>query len=861
MSEEAKTPPEVIGNSLIEREMRESYLTYALSVIHDRALPDVRDGLKPSQRRILVAMNDLNLRSNAKYRKCAKIAGDTSGNYHPHGESVIYPTLVRMAQPFRLRSPLIDGQGNFGSIDGDPPAAMRYTEARMAGPAEEMLADLDKETVDLRSNYDETRMEPVVLPGRFPNLLVNGSEGIAVGMSTSLPPHNLGEIIGGLRMILEDPEVPLAELMKVVKGPDFPTGGLICGMEGIASAFSTGIGRLVLRARMHHEAAEGRGRERLVVTEIPYEKEKAAIITKAADAVKEGRIEGIHDIRDESDRQGMRIVIELRKDADPVVVENLLYKHTPLQSTYVIRNTVLQGGRPRTLGLKDLLLAYRDHRYIVIRRRTAYLLGKAERRLHILEGLMIAIQAIDEVVEIIKTSSDTAQARRRLESTFDLSERQSQAIVDMRLGRLTDLEVHKLQDEIDQLRKDIAWYKRILAEDELVYNIIREDLDELEGRYANPRRTEIGGSVEEFLTEDLIAEETVVVTISREGFIKRTSVDAYRAQARGGRGIAGGKAKEGDHLLHLFVCSTHDFLLIVTDRGRLYWLKVYRLPDLDRTSRGRSIRNLVEGIGKEERIRSIQATRDFSEADYLLFATAKGKVKKTELKAYSRPRSAGIIATVLADEDRLIGTALVSQGDEVLLCTSTGQVVRFLESEARPMGRTAGGVRGAALKEGDRVVNLITGNEDEFLLLACRLGYGKRTKIGEFRLTRRGSRGVVGIRTSERNGPLVNALNASRCQDVLFSTHSGMLVRTPVEQISIQGRATQGVRLVNLKDGDHLVSMAAVADSGDEDESLQDSPPTGGDQDAEESRPDQTPEEASGGVPEVDTEEPPKADE
>ena len=804
--------PERIGNSLIEREMRESYLTYALSVIHDRALPDVRDGLKPSQRRILVAMNDLNLRSNSKYRKCAKIAGDTSGNYHPHGESVIYPTLVRMAQPFRLRTMLVDGQGNFGSIDGDPPAAMRYTEARLSAAAEEMLVDIDKETVVERSNYDETRMEPTVLPGRFPNLLVNGSEGIAVGMSTSLPAHNPTEVFQAIRLVLDNPDCSVAEIMEVLPGPDFPTGGIIRGVAGIANAYAHGHGKLLLRARLHVEdAPQGKGRDKLVVTEIPYEKEKAAIIEKIAEQVKDGRIEGIHDIRDESDRQGMRLVIELKRDADPIVVENLLYKHSPLQSTYSIRNTVLVNGRPRMVGVKELIVAYRDHRFDVIRRRTAFLLRKAEHRLHILEGLMIAIQAIDEVVEIIKTSKDQPEAKVRLEQAFDLTPVQSQAIVEMRLGRLTGLEVHKLQQEIDQLEKDIAWYKRILAEDELVIQLIKEDIEDLEKRFSNPRRTEIAESVQDFLTEDLIAEETVVVTISREGLVKRTPVSTYRAQSRGGRGITGGKTREGDVLSHLFVCSTHDYLLIVTERGRLYWLKVFQLPNLDRTAKGRSIRNLVEGIAPEEEIRSIQSTRNFDEAQYLLFATERGKVKKTELKAYSRPRAKGIIATVLADDDRLIGTALVSDGDEVLLCTSGGQVVRFLESDARAMGRTAAGVRGAALKAGDKVVNLVTGTAEEMLLLACRNGYGKRTAISEFRLTKRGSQGVVGIKTSSRNGPVVNALNASRCDDVLFSTAKGMLVRTPVDEISVQGRATQGVRLVNLKSEDYLLNMAPVA--------------------------------------------------
>ncbi len=802
--------PTRFDDLLIEREMRESYLTYALSVIHDRALPDVRDGLKPSQRRILVAMNDLNLRATAKYRKCAKIAGDTSGNYHPHGESVIYPTLVRMAQPFRLRYPLVDGQGNFGSIDGDPPAAMRYTEARMAGPAEEMLLDLDKDTVDQRANYDETRLEPLVLPGRFPNLLVNGSEGIAVGMSTALPPHNLLEVIAALRILLDKPDCSIAELCTVMHGPDFPTGGIICGRAGIGAAFGTGRGKITLRARMHHEAGDGRERDRLVVTEIPYEKEKSAIIEKIAEEVKGERIEGIYDLRDESDRDGMRLVIELKNDADPVVVENLLWKHTPLQSTYAIRNTALIDGQPRTLNLKQLLEAYRDHRFEVIRRRTRWMLEKAEARLHILQGLMIAIQAIDEVIAIIKSSNDTAQARLRLEERFGLSALQSQAIVDMRLGRLTGLEVHKLQQEIDQLEQDIAWYRRLLAEDLLVYNLIREDLADMEAKYGEPRRTEIGGDADELMTEDLIAEESVVVTISRDGFVKRTPSSTFRAQGRGGRGITGNKAREGDLLSHLFVCSTHDFLLVVTDRGRLYWLKVWRLPDMDRTAKGRSIRNLVEGIQPEEEIRSILATRKFDEGDFLLFATAAGKIKKTEFAAYSRPRAAGIIATRLEDGDRLVGTVVVSAGEEVLLATAQGQIVRFAESDARAMGRDAAGVKGAQLRDGDRVVDVITAKEDELLLIACANGYGKRSPVSEFRLTNRGSQGVIGIKANERNGEVVNVVNASRADEVLLSTVQGMMVRTRVDEISIQGRPTQGVRLVSLKDGDALASVAAI---------------------------------------------------
>jgi DNA gyrase subunit A len=645
--------------------------------------------------------------------------------------------------------------------------------------------------------------------------LVNGSEGIAVGMSTALPPHNLQEILNALRALLDKPDITGHELLEIVTGPDFPTGGTICGKSGIIEAYLTGRGKITLRGKLHFEEGEGRQKDALIVSEIPYEREKSAIIEKIADEVKGERIEGIYDIRDESDRNGMRVVIELKKDADFVVVENLLYKYTPLQTTYAIRNTALIEGQPRTLTLKELLQAYRDHRFDVIRRRTRFLLNKAEARLHILEGLMIAIQAIDEVVEIIKTSDDTQVARQRLESTFALSPIQSQAIVDMRLGRLTGLEVVKLQKEIDGLKVDIAWFRRILAEDELVFNLIREDLDELEKKYAEPRRTMIGEGVDDFLTEDLITEETMVVTVSREGYVKRTSVDTYRAQSRGGRGITGSKSKDGDVMSHLFVCSTHDYLLVITDRGRLFWLKVYLLPEQDRTAKGRSIRNLIDGIQPEEEIRSILATRTFDESDYLLFATAKGKVKKTELKAYSRPRSAGIIATKLEEGDKLIGTRLVSAGDEVMLVTAGGQVVRFKEEDARAMGRNAAGVKGAALRADDKVVDLIAGQEDEYLLLACENGYGKRTQIGEFRLTKRGSQGVVGIKTNERNGRVVNARNASRCEEVLFSTTGGMVVRTKVEEISIQGRATQGVRLVNLKAGDRLTSLAAIPPEDD----------------------------------------------
>jgi len=795
---------------LIEVEMSESYLNYALSVIHSRALPDVRDGLKPSQRRILVAMNDLKLRPAAKYRKCANIAGHTSGEYHPHGESVIYPTLVRMAQVFSLRYPLIDGQGNFGSIDGDPPAAMRYTEARMDGTAVEMMADLDKETVDFQPNYDDRLTEPVVLTSRFPNLLCNGSDGIAVGMATSLPPHNLREVAAAVRAVLSDPDVPLAELCQLVRGPDFPTGGIIMGRQGILRSYSTGRGRVIVRARHHVE--EVRSKEQLVFTEVPYQVRKSTIIEKIVEIVKDGRVTGVADLRDESDRDGIRLVVELKKGEDAQVVLNQLFQYTPLQTTFSIINLAISEGRPRTLTLRGLVDAYIEHRRDVILRRTRFLRRKAEERKHIVEGLRIAIGAIDEVVAIVRAAADTDDAKRKLMERFGLSTAQAQAIVDMRLGRLTGLEREKLEDEYDKLVAEIKDLNDILARRERVTAMIGEDIDDIEKRFGDDRRTEISEEEIEgaFDIEELITEEMMVVTFSRDGYVKRVGLDAYRAQGRGGRGIRGSAAKEGDVLRSLFVANTHDYLLCFSNRGKVYWLKVYQLPEGSRTSQGRAMRNLLP-LDASEDVHTVLRVRSFDEEGSVFFATRNGTVKKTNLDAYSRPRSAGIWAIQLAEDDELVGVGLSRPGDTIVLGTARGKAIRFDEKAARQMGRQAHGVRGIRLIGDDRVVGMLVAHDPEgTVFTACEHGYGKRTPLDEYPIKNRGGQGVINIKTTGRNGPVVGMALAADEDDVMFITASGMIVRSPVGDMRPMGRGTQGVRLVNLKDGDRLVASEVV---------------------------------------------------
>lgn len=805
-------PDERVTPRLIEREMKESYLTYAMSVIHSRALPDVRDGLKPSQRRILVAMNDLNLNPRAKYRKCAKVAGDTSGNYHPHGESVIYPTLVRMAQDFSLRYPLVDGQGNFGSIDGDPPAAMRYTEARMAHPAVEMMADLDKETVDLEPNYDETRTQPTVLPGRFPNLLCNGSDGIAVGMATSLPPHNLREVCAAMNAVLDDENVTDQTLLTLVKGPDFPTGGVIMGRRGIMQAYTTGRGLVRVRGKFHIE--ENKNRERIVVTEVPYQVKKTSIIDKIVDVVKDGRVTAISDVRDESDRDGIRLVIELKRGEDAHVVVNQLFKYTPLQTTYSIINLAIDEGQPRTLRLRGLVDAYLRHRREVIERRTRYLLRKAEERKHIVDGLRIAVGNIDRVIQIIRASKDRDEAKAALQSEFGLSQRQSQAIVDMRLGNLTGLELEKLEAEHAALVAEIADLSDILDRAERVTALIREDIADLESRFGDERRTEI--SDEEIDTDidiaDLIAEDLTVVTFSRDGYVKRVPLETYRAQGRGGRGVRGSDAKEGDVLKSLFVASTHDYLLSFSNFGQVFWLKVYNLPDSTRASKGRAISNLLP-LREGERIDHVLRVPEFDNERSIVFSTRRGIIKKTKLEAYSRPKKGGIRAILLEEGDEVVGVSLAAPGDTIIISAKGGRSIHFDEAGARAMGRTSRGVRGIKLKEDDAVVGMIVVEEGAELLTASVNGYGKRTPLSDFPIQGRGGQGVISIKVTPRNGPVVAVSKCTEKDDVMFITESGMIIRTSVSEISSMGRSTQGVRLVNLKDGDSLVSIEVVSEA------------------------------------------------
>jgi DNA gyrase subunit A len=853
----------------IEQELQESYLTYAMSTIMDRALPDVRDGLKPSQRRILVAMNDLQLGPRSKHRKCAKIAGDTSGNYHPHGEAVIYPTLVRMAQDWAMRYKLVDGQGNFGSLDGDPPAAMRYTEARMAAPAMEMMEDIKEETVDFVPNYDETRHEPTVLPAKFPNLLVNGSQGIAVGMATSLPPHNLREICDAIVKVIDEPECTIKELMKIVKGPDFPTGGIICGKQGIVDGYNTGRGRITVRGEVKIESGLRGGKEQLVVTEIPYQVIKKSLVEQIADCVKEEKIKDISDVRDESDREhAVRIVVELKRDADPNVVINQLYQYTQLQDTFSIINIALVNRQPRTLGLKEMIRLYVDHRIDVIRRRTAFRLKKARQRAHILEGLILALADIHTeeirgkssggkvdvmgVIELLrnrKVSPDVPTAKLNLmkkKFTIDealtwkaaipksfkkrideevkrnggmnLSSAQADAILTMQLQRLVGLEIDKLTEEYNRLIEEIEGYEAILADMKLVLDIIREDVIEMKEKYGDDRRTKITNDATDIDIEDLIADEQVVVTISHEGYIKRMPLDTYRKQGRGGRGVIGADSKEGDFIETLFIASTKDYLMFFTNLGRVYWQKVYDIPQLPRQSKGRAIANLLE-MQQEEKLAEVLAVRDFEdEGKHLLFATCQGVVKKTLLKAFSNVMKRGIIAIGLEPKDRLIGVAVTNGNDQVLLATRDGMAIRFDESDVRDMGRPAAGVSGADLAKGDEVVDLVivphgqeTGENQVTVLTACENGYGKRTPVEEYRLTRRGAKGVINIKTTDRNGPVVGVKPVRDGDELMMITKGGQVVRIGVTgELREMGRNTQGVRLLRLDAGDKLVGVARV---------------------------------------------------
>jgi DNA gyrase subunit A len=803
----------------IEDEMRQSYMDYAMSVIIQRALPDARDGLKPVHRRALYAMYDLGNDWNRPYKKSARIVGDVIGKYHPHGDQAVYDTIVRMVQAFSLRYPLVDGQGNFGSIDGDPPAAMRYTEVRMARIAGELLADIDKETVDFSSNYDDTIQEPVVLPARIPNLLVNGSSGIAVGMATNVPPHNLGEVIDGLVALIEDPSLTVDQLMQHIPGPDFPTAGFIHGRAAIREAYRSGRGVLQMRARVHiEEGDERRDKTKIVVTELPYQVNKARLIERIAEMVNDKRIEGIADLRDESDREGMRVVIELKRDAVPEVVINQLYKMSALQESFGINMLAIVGGRPRTLDLKEALQVFIEHRKEVVTRRTAYELRKAQERLHILEGLKIAIESLDAVIALIRAAADPATARAGLISRFSLTDVQAQAILDMRLQRLTNLERDRIVEEHAEVLKQIARYQEILADEGEVLEIIVEELREVRKLYADARRTEIVEDATDLSDEDLIAEEDMVVTVSHDGYIKRNPAGEYRAQRRGGRGKIGAVTKEEDFIEQLFIASTHAYILFFTTSGKLYWTKVHALPQAGRAARGKAIVNLLQ-LQADEKVSAFLAVREFRPGRYVLFATKQGVVKKTDLEEYANPRPSGIIAIRLNEGDEVIGVRLTDGDQNVILSTRAGQAIRFPEADVRPMGRAAAGVRGIQLGEDDAVVAVDVVNPEATVLTVAEKGYGKRTAMDEYRVTSRGGKGILTLHVTDRNGPVVGVRLVREEDDIMLITDAGKVIRTPVRGISIMGRNTQGVRLIDLAEGEKVVGIACVAeDEGDGEE-------------------------------------------
>ena len=763
-----------IETIFLEEEMKSSYLDYSMSVITNRALPDIRDGMKPSNRRILVAMNDLGLAPGKAFRKCAKICGDTSGNYHPHGEQVVYPTLVRMAQDFNMRYPLVDGQGNFGSIDGDDAAAMRYTEARLTPIAMEILADLDKETVEFMDNYDGTIKEPMVLPGRFPNLICNGTTGIAVGMATSIPPHNLREIGRAIVKVIDDPECTNEDLLKIVPGPDFPTGGIINGREGIREAYTTGKGHISVRARAVVEHMRN-GKDAIVVTELPFQVNKSNLLEKIADLVRDKKIDGITDLRDESDRDGMRIVIELKRDLPHDVVLNQLYSHTTMQTTFSANILGLDRGIPLTVTLKELIQAFINHRHEVVTRRTKYLLRKAEERAHILEGYKIALDNIDAVIQLIKASKDTPTARVGLMKKFKLSEIQANAILEMRLARLTGLEREKIEEEYLELIKKIAEYKAILDSKALRMTIIKEETAELVKKYGDERRTEIQSAAEELSIEDLIAEEDMVITISHLGYVKRLSVSAYRKQQRGGRGVKGIETKEEDFAEHIFIASTHDYILIFSSEGRCYWLKVHEIPIGGKLAKGKPVVNMCE-FGKEELVAGFVRVRSFDSDKYVVLATRDGVIKKTALDAFSHPRKAGVAAMNIAETgDKLIEAAITDGSYEVVLATRKGMAIRFPEEKVRPMGRTAYGVKGINLAKGDYVIGMVAVGRDSSLLVVTEYGYGKRTSIDDYRMTNRGGKGVINVKTSTRNGEVVAIKEVLDTDELILITKKAQL--------------------------------------------------------------------------------------
>ena len=816
----------------IEDEMKSAYIDYSMSVIVSRALPDVRDGFKPVHRRVLYGMQDLGVYSNRPYKKSARIVGEVLGKYHPHGDSSVYDTMVRMAQPWSLRYPLVDGQGNFGSVDGDSPAAMRYTEARFRKIAEEMLGDLEKETVDFKANFDDSLQEPTVLPTKIPNLLINGAAGIAVGMATNMAPHNLTEVIDGVIAYVDNKEITGEELLQYVKAPDFPTGGIIYGYEGVRDALLTGRGRIVIRGKA--EIEEENGREQIIVTEIPYQVNKAEMIKKIADLVNDKKIEGISDLRDESDRSGMRVVFEIKRDAIANVVLNKLYKFTALQTSFSVNNICLVGGRPRMMALRDLIQEFVEFRHEVVIRRTRFDLRKAEERAHVLEGLIIASDNIDEVIEIIKTSSSPDEARERLSVRFGLSEIQTRAIVDMRLRQLTGLEQDKLRAEFDELMTLITDLKDILANEERRMQIIKDELQEMRDKYGDERRSRIEYSASEMRMEDLIADEEVVITISHAGYIKRTNLVEYKVQNRGGMGSKGSATRDQDFLEHLFVATNHNYLLIFTEKGRCFWMRVYEIPEGSKVSKGRAIQNLIN-IPQDDKVKAYVKVLDLTDKDYvennfIMMCTKQGVIKKTSLAAYSRPRSNGINAIGIRDNDELLEAKLTNGTNEIVLATSAGRAIRFNESTVRPMGRNASGVRGVTLTSDEDVVIGMICVEDIFstILVVSQKGYGKRTYLNDpedkepvYRITNRGGKGVKTLNITDKTGKLLSIQNVSDEDDLMIITKSGVTIRMHIDTIRTMGRAAQGVRLINLKSNAEIAAIARVPRTEDEDEDIE----------------------------------------
>ena len=802
---------------LLEDEMRESFIDYSMSVIVQRALPDVRDGLKPVHRRILYAMSQAGMNPGRSYKKSATVVGEVLGKYHPHGDSAVYDSMVRMVQDFSLRYPLVDGQGNFGSVDGDSAAAYRYTEARLKQLATELLADIEKETVDYADNFDGSHQEPTVLPARVPNLLINGSSGIAVGMATNIPPHNLREVVAATTALIDDPDLGQEELEGLVTGPDFPTGGFICGREGIRDAYRTGRGRIVMRARANIEQIDANS-ERIVVTEIPFMVNKSRLIEQIAQLVRDKKLPDIRDLRDESDRDGMRIVVELKRDAVPEIVLNRLYRHTQMQSTFGTILLALVDGVPKVMSLREALQHFIDHRLEVIVRRSEYDLRRAVEREHILEGLRTAVDNIDEVIKIIRGSKDAETASAQLQESFELSERQAKAILDMRLARLTGLEIEKLEEELREVRELVAELRRILESEEIRMDILKDELAEVNKKYGDERRSEITHAIGSFNVEDLIVEQDMVVTVSHQGYVKRLPVDTYRAQRRGGRGLRGMNTKEEDFVEHLFVASTHDYLMIFTRRGQCYWKKVWEIPEGSRIARGKPIVNLLN-LEPDEKIAAVVPVREFSEDRYLIFGTRQGVVKKTALSAYGNVRTVGLNAININAGDELIEVRVTSGKDEILLASRNGMAIRFNEADARPMGRATGGVRGLNLREGDEVVGMVVAKGDSTVLVVAERGLGKRTPISEYRLQKRGGFGVINLKASEKTGQVVAVRAVSEDEQLMFITRNGVVNRQRVEEIRVIGRATQGVKLVNLDEGDVVMDVARVImdeENGDE---------------------------------------------